>query len=120
MPNLTELSFALLNAGFSAAILGLVVRSLAHFRGRLLTRLLKVVFLTGAFLMLFFATEALIALEILPVHSSLDDILDTLFTLGLLYLVYGLIREIEIETPILKELAKVLTENQEQKPTDSR
>ena len=93
MPDLVELSFAALNTLLSFIGLVLLLIGVKRFKGGLLERALKRAIPAGILLFLYFISQALIGLEILPVHTFVDDVLGTLFMLGLLYAVYGFIQD---------------------------
>lgn len=93
MPDLVELSFACLNIALSLAGLVLVLIGIRRFKRGLLERTLKRAIPAGILLFLFFISEALVGLDILPVHSYVDDVLGTLFMLGLLYVAFGFIND---------------------------
>jgi len=93
LPDLVELSFAALNALLSLVGLVLILIVIRRFKGGLLERALKRAIPAGTLLFLYFISEALIGLEILPVHTFVDDVLGTFFMLGLLYAVNGFIQD---------------------------
>jgi len=47
----------------------------------------------GLLLFLYFLTESLVAVDILPSNTPIDDILGTLFMLSMIYLAYGFIND---------------------------
>jgi len=87
--NWFELAIASLNVVISLIGLVLILRGLRQFRGGILAKSLRRAIPVGVLLFLFFVTEALVAMEILPRDTPIDDILGTLFMLGLLYVTYG-------------------------------
>jgi hypothetical protein len=93
MHDLTGLVFASVNVVFSFLGFVLVVVGIRRFKTGLLVKTLKRAIPAGILLFLFFAAEALIAVDFLPSSTLIDDVLGTLFMVGLLYVTYGFVND---------------------------
>jgi branched-subunit amino acid transport protein AzlD len=93
MHDLLGLAFASANVLLSFLGFVLVLVGIRRFKTGLIVKTLKRSIPAGVFLFLFFATEALVAIDVLPSNTPIDDILGTLFMVGLLYVTYGFVND---------------------------
>lgn len=93
MHDFVGLLFAAVNVCLSVLILGIVAYGVNYFKGGVLVKTLRRARLAGALLFLYFLTQALVAMDILPSNTPVDDILGTFFMLSLIYLAYGFIND---------------------------
>lgn len=93
MHDLIGLAFAVINLGLGFLTIVLVFRAARYFGKGLLAKALKRAWVPAVALGLFFLTEALAAIEILPSSTPIDDILGTVFMLGFLYVARGFIND---------------------------
>lgn len=87
------LFFAYLNVLLAIGTLILVVHGIGQFKVGLLARAEKRALPVVIFLSLFFIVEALVASDILPAITSIDDVLGTLFMICVLYMAYAFVRD---------------------------
>lgn len=93
MHDFVGLLFASVNVCLSVLILGMVAYGVNYFKSGILVKTLSRARLVGALLFLYFLTQALAAVDILPSNTPVDDILGTFFMLSLIYLAYGFIND---------------------------
>jgi amino acid transporter len=91
--DLIGLVFASVNVVFSFLGFALVAVGIRRFKTGLLVKTLKRAIPAGLLLFLFFVAEALIAVDFLPSNTPIDDVLGTLFMVGLLYVTYGFVND---------------------------
>ena len=89
MHDFVGLLFASVNVALSVLVLGMVVYGVKYFKSGILVRTLSRARIVGALLFLYFLTQALVAVDIIPSSTPIDDVLGTLFMLSLIYLTYG-------------------------------
>ena len=87
------LAFASLNVLLSFLGFVLVLVGIRRFKTGLLVKTLKRAITPGILLFVFFVTEALIAIGSVPSDTPIDDILGTMFMVGLLYVTYGFVND---------------------------
>ena len=87
------LFFASVNVGLSILVLGMVAYGVNYFKSGLLAKTMRRARLVATLLLLYFFTEALIAIDLLPSNSPIDDVLGTLFMLSMIYLAYNFIND---------------------------
>ena len=83
------LFFSSLNVVLATIILGLDVWGIRRFTTRLVVKNLKRGLLVAIVLFLYFLAVGLIAADILPPNSPVDDVLGTMLVLSLVYVAYG-------------------------------
>ena len=94
------LFFSSMNVGLSILVLGMVAYGVNYFKSGLLAKTMKRVRLVAALLLLYFFTQALIAIDFLPSNTLIDDVLGTLVMLSLIYLAYNFINDWKsLDTP---------------------
>lgn len=93
MHDLLGLAFASVNVLLSFLGFVLVLVGIRRFKTGLIAKTLKRSIPAGILLFLFFVTEALVAIDVLPSNTPIDDILGTLFMVGLLYVTYGFVND---------------------------
>ena len=87
------LFFSSLNVVLAAVILGLDIWGIRRFTTRLVVKNLKRGLLVAILLFLYFLTTGLIAVDILPSNSPVDDVLGTILVLSLVYVAYGYVTD---------------------------
>jgi hypothetical protein len=87
------LTFALINLGLGFFTIVLVIRAVRYFKDGLMAKALKRAWVPAIAIALFFTVEALVAIDILLSNTPIDDILGTIFMLGLLYVARGFIND---------------------------
>ena len=93
MHDLVGLLFASVNVGLSVLVLGMVAYGVNYFKSGLLVKTLRRSGLLAVLLFLYFLTQALTAMDILPSNTPIDDVLGTLFMLSFIYLAYRFIND---------------------------
>jgi hypothetical protein len=93
MHDLIGLTFAVINLGLGFFTIVLVFRAMQYFKTGLLMKTFKRVWIPAIAIGLFFLAELLVAADVLPSNTPIDDILGTIFMLGLLYLAHGFIND---------------------------
>jgi uncharacterized membrane protein YozB (DUF420 family) len=88
-----ELGLAMLNVVLSGVGFLLIIAGIRWFETGLFVRALKRAIPAGLLLFLLFFTKAMVAMGALPSDSLIEDILGTLFMLGLLFVTYGLVND---------------------------
>jgi hypothetical protein len=79
------LAFAFINLGLGIFTIALVFRAVRYFRSGLLVKALNRAWVPAIAIALFFLADALIAIDVLPSNTPINDILGTIFMLGFLY-----------------------------------
>jgi hypothetical protein len=87
------LILAMLNALLVLIMSCIVVWGVRYFKQGILIKTLKRTGLAAALLFLTFSADALVAADILPSNTDIDDLLGLLFMLALLYLAYGFVND---------------------------
>jgi hypothetical protein len=87
------LFYASVNVGLSILVLGMVIYGVNYFKTGLLAKTMRRARLVAVFLLLHFFTRALFATDLLPSNSPIDNILEILSMLSLVYLVYYFIND---------------------------
>jgi hypothetical protein len=87
------LAFAMINLGLGFFSIVLVFRAVRYFKDGLLAKALKRAWIPAIAIALFFTVEALTAIDVLPSNTPIDDIIGTIFMLGLLYVTRGFIND---------------------------
>src|SRR5271157_551140 len=93
MHDLIGLTFAIINLGLGFFTIALVFRAMQFFKTGLLMKTLKRAWVPAIAIGLYFLVVALVAVDVLPTSTSIDDILGTIFMLGLLYVARGFIND---------------------------
>lgn len=93
MHDLLGLAFASVNVLLSFLGFVLVLVGIRRFKTGLIVKTLKRSIPAGLLLFLFFVTEALVAIDVLPSNTPIDDVLGTIFVVGLLYVTYGFVND---------------------------
>jgi hypothetical protein len=93
MHDLVGLVFAFVNVCLSVLILGIVAYGVNYFKSGVLAKTLSRARIVGVLLFLYFLTQALIAVDVLPSITAVDDLLGTLFMLSFIYLAYGFVND---------------------------
>jgi hypothetical protein len=91
--DLIGLTFAVINLGLGFFTIILVFKAVKYFKEGIIVRSLKRAWFPAIAITLFFLTEALVAIDFLPSNTPIDDILGTIFMLGLLYVARGFIKD---------------------------
>ena len=87
------LLFASVNVGLSILVLGMTIYGVSYFKSGLLVKTLRRAWLLAILLFSYFLTQALVAMDLLPSETPIDDVLGTLFMLSMIYLAYGFIND---------------------------
>jgi hypothetical protein len=87
------LTFAMINLGLGFLTIVLAFRAARYFKNGLLAKALNRAWIPAIAIALFFLAEALVAIDILPSNTPIDDMLGTIFMLGLLYVTSGFIND---------------------------
>jgi hypothetical protein len=87
------LLFASVNFGLSILVLGMIAYGVNYFKKGLLVKTLSRARIMGALLFLYFLTQALAAIDVLPSNTPIDDVLGTLFMISMIYMAYGFIND---------------------------
>jgi uncharacterized membrane protein len=93
MHDLLGLAFASVNVLLSFLGFVLVLVGIRRFKTGLIVKTLKRSIPAGILLCLFFVTEALVAIDVLPSNTPIDEVLGTMFMVGLLYVTYGFVND---------------------------
>lgn len=96
------LFFTSVNVGLSILVLGMVAYGVNYFKSGLLAKTMRRARLVAILLLLYFSTQALITIDLLPSNTPIDDVLGTLFMLSLIYLAYNFINDwkaLQLNTP---------------------
>jgi len=96
------LLFSSVNVGLSILVLGMAAYGVNYFKSGLLAKTMKRARLVAILLLLYFSTQALIAIDFLPSNTPIDDVLGTLFMLSMIYLAYNFINDwktLQLDTP---------------------
>jgi len=93
MHDLIGLTFASANVIISIVGFFLIFVGIRRFKTGLLVKTLKRAVPAGLLLFLYFVTVALVAIDVLPSATPIDDVLGTLFMLALLYVTYGFMND---------------------------
>ena len=87
------LAFTVINLCLGIFTITLVIRGVRYFKNGLMANALNRAWIPAVAIALFFTVEALVATDILPSNTSIDDILGTIFMFGLLYVAHGFIND---------------------------
>lgn len=93
MHDLIGLTFAVINLGLGFFTIILVFRAMRFFKTGMLMKNLKRAWVPAIAIGLYFLVVALVAVDVLPSDTPIDDILGTIFMLGLLYVARGFIND---------------------------
>lgn len=91
--DLIGLTFAVINLGLGFLTIALVIRGVGYFKNGLMAKALNRAWIPAIAIALFFTVEALVAIDVLPSNTPIDDILGTIFMLGLFYVARGFIND---------------------------
>jgi hypothetical protein len=96
------LFFSSVNVALSILVLGMVAYGVNYFKSGLLAKTMSRARLVAILLLLYFSTQALIAIDFLPSNTPVDDVLGTLFMVSMIYLTYNFINDwkaLQLDTP---------------------
>ena len=93
MHDILGLAFAITNALLAFVILCVVIWGIRYFKQGILVKTLRRAGLAAILLFFTFSADALVAVDVLPSNTDIDDALGVLFMLALLYLAYGFIND---------------------------
>ena len=93
MHDVVGLLFASVNVGLSLIVLSMIAYGVRFFKKGLLVKTLNRARLVGLLLFLYFFIESLVAVDVLPSNTPIDDVLGTLLMLSMIYLAYGFIND---------------------------
>ena len=102
MHDAVGLLFASVNVGLSILVLGMAAYGVNYFKGGIVAKSMGRARLVAILLLLYFSTQALIAIDFLPSNTPIDDVLGTLFMISLISLAYNFTNDwkrLQLDTP---------------------